>query len=112
MRDEHLKSVLKATIEMDLDELQRTETDYLDVYLDKLKLQNTTRSPEASVEEGKMDFSPRPSPNLTAFAIQGITKRQLAVSCVSSIETSVDVVSKTIAQGTSNELQEQQKAYV
>ncbi|KAL7586834.1 hypothetical protein Lser_V15G39017 [Lactuca serriola] len=120
MRDEHLKSVLKATIEMDLDELQRTETDYLDVYLDKLMLQNTTRSPPASVVEGKMDFSPRPSPkaktytktDLTAFAIQGITKRQLAVSCVSSIETSFDVVSKTIAQGTSNELQEQQKAYV
>nr|XP_043620219.1 uncharacterized protein LOC122592076 [Erigeron canadensis] len=117
MRDTHLKAVLKATIEMDLDELQRTETNYLDVYLDKLTLQN---------EEG-MDFLPIPCPDdvlnpkakddmkvdLSTFAIGGITKRQLAVSCVSSIETSVNVLAKTMGQGNSNEvpddfLQEQQ----
>ncbi|GKC33127.1 macrolide export protein-like protein [Tanacetum coccineum] len=35
MRDAHLKSVLESTIEMDLDELHKTKTNYLDVYLDK-----------------------------------------------------------------------------
>ncbi|KAI3741987.1 hypothetical protein L1987_59666 [Smallanthus sonchifolius] len=115
MRDSHIKAVLKATIEMDLDELQRTEMNYLDVYIGKLKLQN---------EEGMMDFLPIPCPDdilhvkaeddikidMTTFAIQGIKKRQLVVSCVSSIETSVDVLAKTITQVNSNDglLQEQQ----
>ncbi|GJV86209.1 hypothetical protein Tco_1530147 [Tanacetum coccineum] len=40
---------LEATIEMDLDELHKTETNYLDVYLDKLTLKN---------KEDIMDFSP------------------------------------------------------
>ncbi|PWA93694.1 hypothetical protein CTI12_AA068600 [Artemisia annua] len=33
MRDAYLKAVLEATIEMDLDELHQTKTNYLDVYL-------------------------------------------------------------------------------
>ncbi|KAL4571951.1 hypothetical protein LXL04_018719 [Taraxacum kok-saghyz] len=112
MRDEHLKSVLKATIEMDLDELQMKKTDYLDTYLNKLMIQNTIRS---QVSEGKMDFSPRPmKTDLTAFVIEGVTKRKLAVSCVSSMETCVDVLAKTITQETLNDevLQEQQNAYM
>lgn len=109
MRDTHLKPVLQATIQMDIDELQRTETNYMDVYLDKLMLQN---------EEGLMDFSPIPCPgdiqnlrakkdtkiDLTASAIEGITKRQLAVSRISSLETSVNVLAKTTTQGNLNEL--------
>ncbi|KAF5810495.1 putative fanconi anemia group F protein [Helianthus annuus] len=108
MRDSHIKAVLKATIDMDLEELQKTEINYLDVYIDKLKLQN---------EEGIMDFSPIPCPDdnlhvkvendikvdLTTFAIQGIKKRLLAVSHVSSIETSVNVLAKTITQVNSND---------
>ncbi|KAK9055690.1 hypothetical protein SSX86_026775 [Deinandra increscens subsp. villosa] len=106
-RDSHIKAVLKATIEMDIDELQRTEINYLDAYIDKLKLQN---------EEGLMDFSPIPCPDdilhvkgkgdtkidLTTFAIQGIKRRQLVVSRVSSVETSVDFLAKTITQVNSN----------
>ncbi|XP_071690184.1 uncharacterized protein [Rutidosis leptorrhynchoides] len=104
MRDTHLKAVLQATIEMDIDELQRTETNYLDVYLDKLTLQN---------KDDLMDFSPIQCPgeiqnqksknDLTTFAIEGIKKRQLAVSHVSSIETNVDIVAKITTQGNSNE---------
>ncbi|GJU77732.1 hypothetical protein Tco_1274802 [Tanacetum coccineum] len=37
MRDAHLKSVLESTIQMDLDELHKTKTNYLDVYLDKFR---------------------------------------------------------------------------
>ncbi|XP_076942142.1 uncharacterized protein LOC143611924 [Bidens hawaiensis] len=123
MRDSHIKAVVKATIEMDLDELQKTEINYLDVYMDKLKLRN---------EEGIMGFSPIPCPgdynlhmkgkdgmkaDLTMLAILGIKKRELAVSCVSSIEASVDVLAKTITQVNLNDglLQEQQShptAYV
>nr|GEY34861.1 macrolide export protein like [Tanacetum cinerariifolium] len=110
MRDAHLKAVLEATIEMDLDELHKTETNYLDVYLDKLTLKN---------EEGTMDFSPIPCADdilnpkakkdtkikdLTTIAIEGIRKRQLAVSHVSSIETSANVLAKAVTQGNSNEL--------
>ncbi|GJY46959.1 macrolide export protein-like protein, partial [Tanacetum coccineum] len=110
MRDAHLKAVLEATIEMDLDELHKTETNYLDVYLDKLTLKN---------EEGIMDFSPIPCADdilnpkaekdtkikdSTTIAIEGIRKRQLAVSHVSSIETSVNVLAKAVIQGNSNEL--------
>lgn len=110
MRDAHLKAVLEATIEMDLAELHKTETNYLDVYLEKLTLKN---------EEGIMDFSPIPCADdildpkaekdmkieeLTTIAIEGIKKRQLAVSRVKSIETSVDVLAKTATHGNSNEL--------
>ncbi|KAI7730170.1 hypothetical protein M8C21_001458, partial [Ambrosia artemisiifolia] len=122
MRDSHIKAVLKATIEMDLEELKSTEINYIDVYIDKLKLQN---------EEGMMDCSPTPCPDdmlhvkgendikvdLTTCAIKGIKKRQLAVSCVSSIEAGVNVLAKTITQGNFNDglLQEEQNhptAYV
>ncbi|PWA93492.1 hypothetical protein CTI12_AA069730 [Artemisia annua] len=110
MRDAHLKAVLEATIEMDLDELHKTETNYLEVYLEKLTPKN---------EEVKMDFSPIPCADdildskaekdtkiedLTTIAIEGIRKRQLAVSRVSSIETSVDVLAKAATHGNSNEL--------
>ncbi|KAD3068545.1 hypothetical protein E3N88_36425 [Mikania micrantha] len=115
MRDSHIKAVLKATIEMDLDELKRTETNYLDVYIGKLKLQ---------IEEGMMDFSPIHVPgdiqhvkakddtqiDLTTFAVQGIKKRQHAVTCVSSLETSVNCLSKTVTQVKPDDcFQEQQK---
>ncbi|KVI12360.1 hypothetical protein Ccrd_009233 [Cynara cardunculus var. scolymus] len=117
MRDTHLKAVLKATIEMDLDELQRTETNYVDIYLEKLTLQKRS---QVSIEEGLMDFLPfscfddilhQKAKNsteikLTAFAIRGIMKRQRAVSCASMMETSVDVVAKITTQGNWNELHE------
>ena len=42
--------------------------------------------------------------DLTTIAIEGIRKTQLAVSRVSSIETSVDVLAKTTTHGNSKEL--------
>ncbi|KAF8394219.1 hypothetical protein HHK36_020426 [Tetracentron sinense] len=42
LRDAHLSAILKAIVEMDLDNLRTTEYDCLNAYLDKLKLQNTS----------------------------------------------------------------------
>ncbi|XP_021831302.1 uncharacterized protein LOC110771326 isoform X3 [Prunus avium] len=42
LRDAHLRALLMATVEMDLEELSETEHDILNAYFNKLKLQNTT----------------------------------------------------------------------
>ncbi|XP_048423697.1 uncharacterized protein LOC103959710 isoform X3 [Pyrus x bretschneideri] len=42
LRDVHLRALLTATVEMDLEELSETEHDFLNAYFNKLKLQNTS----------------------------------------------------------------------
>ncbi|XP_059660296.1 uncharacterized protein LOC132306762 [Cornus florida] len=110
MRDPHLRASILATIEMDLDELQRTESDYLHVYLEKLILQNSSWDPVLYTRDFSED-STISSPNIqnrktqdcisgefTKFTIQELRRRQLVVSCISSAETGLDILSKIIRQ--------------
>ncbi|KAK9281985.1 hypothetical protein L1049_004895 [Liquidambar formosana] len=109
LRNAHLRAFLLATIDMDLDELRETENDCLHVYLDKLMLLNTSISPvrdKRGLVKDSMTSSPGVAPNikiegctgndLTKVTVQELLKRQFAVSCISSAEKGLDVLSKTI----------------
>lgn len=109
LRDAHLRSFLIATIEMDLDELRDTEADCLGVYLDKLLQQNM--SPDMLRDRtvwlnDSMTSSPdiAPDPKIerclgndcTNRTVQELLKRQFAVSCISSAEMGLHVLSKNM----------------
>ncbi|KAF3967417.1 hypothetical protein CMV_008584 [Castanea mollissima] len=96
-------------IEMELDELLETEHDCLNAYLKKLTLQNRSL---ISVPD-KKDFlkdsvisSQEMAPikkneksiadDLTKYALQEILKRKCAVSCISAVETGLDIILNTI----------------
>lgn len=117
LRDAHLRAFLTATIEMDLDELQRTENDSLNVYLDKLMLQNTPFDPVSDgryfMQESRISFPEVVHSQIAEYgtngissmlSIQEITRRQLAVSCISSAETGLDILSKSLSQSNWDEL--------
>lgn len=117
LRDAHLRAFLTATIEMDLDELQRTENDSLNVYLDKLMLQNTPFDPVSDgryfMQESRISFPEVVHSQIAEYgtngissmlSIQEITRRQLAVSCISSAETGLDILSKSLTQSNWDEL--------
>ncbi|XVF21519.1 hypothetical protein REPUB_Repub12eG0096900 [Reevesia pubescens] len=100
LRDSHLRAVLTAIIEMDLCDLSQTEHDCLNAYLNSLTLQNRTcvrdsittlpeRSPNVETEKSGSD-------NLTKLAIQELFRRQSSVSCISSIEVGVDILSNAV----------------
>ncbi|KAM3731167.1 hypothetical protein ACB098_12G142200 [Castanea mollissima] len=109
LRVAHLREFLTAVIEMELDELLETEHDCLNAYLKKLTLQNRSL---ISVPD-KKDFlkdsvisSQEMAPikkneksiadDLTKYALQEILKRKCAVSCISAVETGLDIILNTI----------------
>ncbi|XP_030935471.1 uncharacterized protein LOC115960658 isoform X1 [Quercus lobata] len=109
LRVAHLREFLTAVIEMELDELLETEHDCLNAYLKKLTLQNRSL---ISVPDEK-DFlkdsvisSREMAPikkneksigdDLTKYALQEILKRKCAVSCISAVETGLDIILNTI----------------
>ena len=100
LRDSHLRAVLTAIIEMDLSNLSETEHDCLNAYLNNLTLQNRIRtrdlitsSPDVTpiVETEKSGID-----NFTKLAVQELFRRQSSVSCISSIEEGVDIVSNAV----------------
>ena len=109
LRVAHLREFLTAVIEMELDELSETEHDCLNAYLKKLTLQNRSL---ISVPD-KKDFlkdsvisSWEMAPikkneksigdDLTKYALQEILKNKCAVSCISAVETGLDIILSTI----------------
>ncbi|CAL5353589.1 unnamed protein product [Camellia sinensis] len=111
LRDTHLRDFTIATIEMDLDELWRTRNDFLNVYLNKLVLQNPSVNPDLD-RRGFMEDSILSSQDIvpntkiegdfTEYTIQELIRRQSAVSCISSAEAGLDILCKAIRQGNWN----------
>ncbi|XP_065624291.1 uncharacterized protein LOC111992210 [Quercus suber] len=94
---------------MELDELSETEHDCLNAYLKKLTLQNSSL---ISVPDKKdflkdsvissQDIAPIKKneksigDDLTKYALQEILKRKCAVSCISAVETGLDIILNTV----------------
>ncbi|XP_022758504.1 uncharacterized protein LOC111305336 isoform X2 [Durio zibethinus] len=100
LRDSHLRAVLTAIIEMDLSDLSQTKHDCLNAYLNSLTLQNRncmrnliTSSPDVTTN---VETEKSGSGNFTKLAIQELFRRQSSVSCISSIEEAVDVLSNAV----------------
>ncbi|PSR89739.1 Macrolide export protein like [Actinidia chinensis var. chinensis] len=106
LRDTHLKAFMISTIEMDLDELRRTGNDCLDVYLNKLMLQNSSMNPDLDrifMEDSAVlceDVAPNMKTvgDFTKFTIQEVIKRQSAVSCINCVEAGLDILHKAITE--------------
>ncbi|KAJ4956360.1 hypothetical protein NE237_013143 [Protea cynaroides] len=126
LRDSHLSSLLTAAVELDLNDLTGREYDYLNVYLDKLKLKTTSFNLAAEMRDfmknsmishpndcaavGSVD--PGSPLNVSSFKlkvchsaeysklmVQELLNRQTAVSCISSNEIGLDLLSETILHG-------------
>ncbi|KAM3683367.1 hypothetical protein ACJW31_12G142000 [Castanea mollissima] len=109
LRVAHLREFLTAVIEMELDELLETEHDCLNAYLKKLTLQNRSLISGPDKKDFWKDSvisSPEIAPikkneksigdDLTKYALQEILKRKCAVSCISAVETGLDIILNTI----------------
>ncbi|KAJ4822749.1 hypothetical protein Tsubulata_004134 [Turnera subulata] len=115
LRDSHLRAFIMAVIEMDLDKLSVSENDCLRVYLDRLTLQNTScdlflerrgSMKHSGILCGEISASRIENSadnGLTEFALQEIFKRQSVVSCISTVETGLDILSNAIRYNSSNE---------
>ncbi|KAB1212065.1 hypothetical protein CJ030_MR5G024637 [Morella rubra] len=109
LRDAHLRALMTAIVEMDLYELSQTEHNCLNVYMNKLTLHHTLL---VSVPDSRSFVKDNviPSPGVaqiknikndsgddfTKYAVQEILKSQCAVSCISTVETGLDVLLNTI----------------
>lgn len=93
LRDAHLRALLAATVEMDLEELSETEHDFLNVYLNKLKLQKT-KTQQGIVPDRKIGNCA--GDGLTKYAVQELLKRWSVVSLISTVETGLDVLSQSV----------------
>lgn len=106
-----MRAFLTATIEMDFNQFRRRGNNRLHVYLDKLMLQPTSSnlvsvgnsykedskvSVQGTVPCKKVDNCG--DGDFTTFTIQELMKRQLDVSCISSVETGLNILSKAIRQ--------------
>ncbi|KAL6271347.1 hypothetical protein ACE6H2_028258 [Prunus campanulata] len=93
LRDAHLRALLMATVEMDLEELSETEHDILNAYFNKLKLQNTTLqrsiAPATKIENCAGD-------GFTKDVVQELLKRWSKVSLISAVEAGLDVLSQSV----------------
>ncbi|XP_042017083.1 uncharacterized protein LOC121765108 isoform X2 [Salvia splendens] len=86
LRESHLKAVATASVEMDISNLKRRESNGLDVYLEKLML------------------LPSNGPNLNETAIQKLGIRQSAVSCSTVAEAVLENIWKTLRTKMHDEL--------
>ena len=102
LRVAHLTHFLTAIIEMDLDELSETEHDSLNAYLNRLTLHNSSL---ISVPDKKNSVisSLDVGDDLTKYVVQEILKRKCAVSCISTVETGLDILSNSIRHGSESD---------
>ncbi|KAF9669769.1 hypothetical protein SADUNF_Sadunf14G0142000 [Salix dunnii] len=116
LRDSHLKAFLSAVIEMELEMISEPNHDCLSVYLNKLKLQNplldlvlerrgfVKDSMVLSEEISQtVRFGRSTDDDLTKLTLQEVFKRQSAVSCISTLETGLDVLSNAIRYSSGTE---------
>ncbi|XP_044493558.1 uncharacterized protein LOC123216938 isoform X3 [Mangifera indica] len=109
LRDAHLSAFLRATVEMDLDELSKMVDDCFNMYLKKLMLLDSSLDlvlePRGFVKDSyksSSDVSPLKkidkctAGDFTSFAVQGLSKRQSALSCISTVKAGLDVLSTAV----------------
>jgi hypothetical protein len=109
LRDSHLKAFLTAVIEMELERVSESEHDCLSVYLNKLKprtlqldlvLERRGFVKDSMVLSEEISqtvkFGKFSDDDLTKLTLQEVFKRQSAVSCISTVETGLDVLSNAI----------------
>lgn len=104
LRGAHLRSVLTAAIEMDLDALPGTTNDCLSKYLNKLNLQyNSIDSLDCTSCEKKLALGVEilDSYAWTRMSIRELSRRQSAVSDISSLQKSLYAFSTTIRNNVS-----------
>lgn len=109
-RDAHLRAILTAAIDMDLDELRATESAYIDAYLHKLRQQNISINqiqdrkgfdnlfPSSSHSGPDTKLRSCTTDSLTKCTVQELLKRQFMVSCILSTDSGLEVLCKTIRQ--------------
>ncbi|KAL5712017.1 hypothetical protein ACHQM5_014229 [Ranunculus cassubicifolius] len=95
LKDDHLISVLTATVEMDLDDLRKTETDCLDAYAQRLMLEGASINQKGNADVPDIVSKENSSSCHSGFLIQELLKRKDAVLCVSSVELALDVLSES-----------------
>ncbi|XP_017249811.1 uncharacterized protein LOC108220527 isoform X1 [Daucus carota subsp. sativus] len=117
LREAHLRAFITGTIELDLDDIHSTESDPLNIYLDELMLKSAMLDPASkgmsSMQESRTSY-PEAIPNLasgcgsdgnlTMLTIHELMRRHSSVICMSSVETGLDVLSKTLAKSNWSEI--------
>lgn len=91
LRDAHLRALLMATVEMDLDELSGAVHNHLEIYLNNLKPQKTYPDVALVSEIGKGTVN-----SFTKYTVQELLKRWSAVSGISTIGKGINNVSDSI----------------
>ncbi|KAL1539634.1 hypothetical protein AAHA92_24091 [Salvia divinorum] len=109
LRESHLKAITTASVEMDISNLKRRESNGLDVYLEKLMLLpsngpnlNESRNFEEHDNWGDGDFS--------VTTIQKLGIRQSAVSCSIVAEAGLENIWKTLRTKMHDELRSTSKS--
>lgn len=106
LRDEHLKALLTANVEMDYHMHQKTDNRSLNEIFETLMC-NTSKNPVPNernfLREESLNSSPNSSPRgqaddsircgFSLFTAQVLERRQLAVSLISSAETGLNILS-------------------
>lgn len=104
LRDSHFRAAVTAITEMDIDNLQKINDHFLDVYLDKLShyasncyTEDSPSPPSETERFSNCDF--------TDIAVQELGKRRLQVTLVTATETAMDVLSKITGKSNWNEVE-------
>ncbi|EEF35834.1 hypothetical protein RCOM_0542810 [Ricinus communis] len=108
LRDSHLRAFLTAIIEMDLENVSRSEHDSLSEYLNKLIMLNTQFNlvPERRIPMKKIliklegveatKIGSFIDDDMTKFTVQELLSRQSAVLCISTLGKGLDILSNYI----------------
>ncbi|XVE77968.1 hypothetical protein DITRI_Ditri13aG0106900 [Diplodiscus trichospermus] len=100
LRDSHLRAVLTAIVEMDLSNLSETEHDCLNAYLSNLTLHDRIPLMDSVISSATVtstvETEKSGGDNFTKLTIQELFRRQSSVSCISSIEEGVDILSNAV----------------
>lgn len=108
LRESHLNNLVTAIIEMDVSKLKRIENKGLDVYLEKIKLNESTSFGQnlniSAQDVPSEEHDDRVDGYFSMTTIQQLGKRRLAVSSSSAVEVGLENIWHTIRQKMLDEL--------
>ncbi|PIA39977.1 hypothetical protein AQUCO_02500002v1 [Aquilegia coerulea] len=96
LRDAHLNALLTACVEMDLDDLRKTEYNCLTVYLENIMLQTTSTVPRTSSANPVFMIKEHFNCCHSELLVEELLKRQAVASHVSSVELGLDILSRSV----------------